>query len=60
MSIARGTSPRITPDSRFLVFTIEPMEAVVDSLKKEGKKGDDLPKDSLGVVDLSLFSGSRA
>ena len=58
LSIGRGSSPRITPDSRFLVYTIEPMQVVVDSLEKEGKRGDDLPKDSLGVIDLSQFSGS--
>jgi acetyl esterase/lipase len=60
ITISRGTAPRITGDSRFLVFTIRPMQAVVDSLETEGKKGDDLPKDSLGVLDLSQFRGSDA
>jgi len=59
MVVDRGADPAITPDSRFLIFTIEPMEAVVDSLEAEGTRGDDLPKDSLGIVDLSrLASGS--
>jgi len=58
IAISRGTGPKLTADSRFLVFTIEPMQAVVDSLEKEGKRGDDLPKDSLGVLDLSQFRGS--
>jgi dienelactone hydrolase len=60
IAISRGASPKLTADSRFLVFTIEPMQAVVDSLEKEGKRGDDLPKDSLGVLDLSRFGGSEA
>ncbi|MFH1765747.1 MAG: hypothetical protein ABIF09_16280, partial [Gemmatimonadota bacterium] len=56
--IERASAPRITSDSRFLVFTIDPMFSVVDSLEGEGKKGDDLPKDSLGVVQLSSAFGS--
>ena len=60
ISIPRGAGPRITGDSRFLVFTIEPMFTVVDSLEGEGKRGDDLPKDSLGIVDLSQFQGGEA
>ncbi len=59
LRISRGSAPRISPDSRFLVFTIDPMKSVVDSLEGEGKRGDDLPKDSLGVIDLSQFRGSR-
>ena len=54
----RGTSPVFTSDSRFVVYEVPPVEAVVDSLKREGKKGDALPKDSLGVVTLE--GGPRA
>jgi len=60
LSIARGTDPEITANSRFVVFTIQPMTSVVDSLREEGKRGDDLPGDSLGIVDLSELSGSGA
>jgi dipeptidyl aminopeptidase/acylaminoacyl peptidase len=49
----RGTAPGFTGDSRFVAFRIPPMESVVDSLKLEGEKGDDLPKDSVGVVTLA-------
>lgn len=58
ISVSRGSDPEITADSRFLVFTIEPMESVVDSLRGEGKRGDDLPRDSLGILDLSRFQDS--
>jgi len=58
--ISRGADPELTADARFLVFTIEPMQAVVDSLEGEGKRGDDLPKDSLGVIDLSGYRGSES
>jgi acetyl esterase/lipase len=60
VTISRGSGPQITADSRFLVFTIDPMQAVVDSLEEEGTRADDLPKDSLGVIDLSRFQGSDA
>ena len=49
----RGTAPAFTDDSRFVAFRIPPMESVVDSLKLEGERGDDLPKDSVGVVPLA-------
>jgi len=49
----RGRSPTFTRDSRFLAFAVPPVEDTVDSLKLEGKKGDDLPGDSLAVLTLS-------
>ena len=48
----RGTRPVFTSDSRFLVYRVPPVEAVVDSLKREGKKGDDLPPDSLAFAEM--------
>ncbi len=60
-TIPRGSAPTITPDSRFLVFTIDPMFSVVDSLEKAGERADNLPKDSLGVISLSeAFSSAGA
>ncbi|MGD2124335.1 MAG: prolyl oligopeptidase family serine peptidase [Gemmatimonadota bacterium] len=53
VEIDRGSGPRITPDSRFLIFTIDPMQAVVDSLEEADVDRDEMPQDSLGVVDLS-------
>jgi dipeptidyl aminopeptidase/acylaminoacyl peptidase len=58
VELDRASGPQITGDSRFLIFTIDPMHAVVDSLEREGTSRDEVPKDSLGVVDLSsAFSG---
>ncbi len=51
-TVARGDDPRITSDSRFLIFTIEPMHAVVDSLEKADAEEEDMPSDSLAVVDI--------
>jgi dienelactone hydrolase len=56
-TVERGSSPRITPDGRFLVFNIRPMHTVVDSLEKAGKRGNDLPRDSVGAVRISAAVG---
>ena len=44
----RASGPRITPDSRFLIFNIDPMQAVVDSLEEADTDRDEMPTDSLG------------
>ena len=49
----RGTSPIITADSRFVVFTIVPLKADTDKAKKEKKKPEEMPKNALGVLDLA-------
>ena len=60
MLVVRGTNPVFTSDSRFLVYEAPPTEAVTDSLKREGKKGDDLPGDSLVVARLAaVFAGGE-
>ena len=53
----RGTRPTFTSDSRFIVYSIPPVEAVVDSLRREGKRGNDLPGDSLGVITVDGATG---
>ncbi|MDX1645595.1 MAG: prolyl oligopeptidase family serine peptidase [Longimicrobiales bacterium] len=58
LTLARGASPRFTSDSRYLLALVEPMQSVVDSLEAEGS-GDELPHDSLAVVDLADFSVTR-
>ncbi len=54
----RGTDPAFTSDSRHLVYAVPPPEAEVDALKREGKKGDELPQDALAVADIAaVFAG---
>ena len=54
----RGRDPVFTRDSRHLAFRVPPVEAVVDSLQLEGADEDDLPGDTLAVVDLdAAFAG---
>jgi dipeptidyl aminopeptidase/acylaminoacyl peptidase len=50
--IARGDSARITEDSRFVIFNIKPLYKEIREAKIKKKRGDDLPKDSLGIVEL--------
>ena len=49
----RGTGPTFTSDSRHLVFTAPAPESEVDARKREGKEGDDLPRDTLSVADIA-------
>jgi dipeptidyl aminopeptidase/acylaminoacyl peptidase/ssDNA-binding Zn-finger/Zn-ribbon topoisomerase 1 len=49
----RGEGQVITPDSHFIVFTVAPQKAEVDKAKKEKKKPDEMPKNGLGIIDLS-------
>ncbi|MYE16409.1 MAG: S9 family peptidase [Gemmatimonadetes bacterium] len=51
----RGTDPRFTSDSRFVVYEVPPVEAVVDSLRREGKRGDALPKDTLAFAEVAAL-----
>jgi dipeptidyl aminopeptidase/acylaminoacyl peptidase len=50
---ARGESPVITADGRFVVFTIVPAKADVDKAKKDKKKPEDMPKNALGIMSLA-------
>ncbi len=57
----RGTSPAFTSDSRYVVYSVPPPEALTDSLKHEGKRGDDLPGNELVVAELAaVFDGGQA
>ncbi|HEY8204418.1 MAG TPA: hypothetical protein VIF81_06810, partial [Pyrinomonadaceae bacterium] len=50
---ARLVRPAFTADSRFVVFSIEPAKAEVSKARKEKKKPEDMPKNALGIMDLS-------
>ena len=56
----RGSDPRFTSDSRFVVYEVPPVEAVVDSLRREGKRGDALPRDTLAFADVAALLGGGA
>lgn len=59
LTIERGTSPRFSADSRYLIALVEPSEAAMDEARDEDRDGADEPKDELVVVELSRLSVTR-
>lgn len=55
----RITRPFFTADSRFVAFTIEPDKAAVLKARKEKKKPEEMPKNALGLMDLSTGQVTR-
>ncbi len=55
-SFARGYGARFSPEGDYLVFKIKPQYAVVRKAKKEKKKKEDMPEDSLGILVLKGLS----
>ncbi len=51
-SVKRAADISLTFDSRFAVFKIKPQQDVVKELRRQKKKKEDLPKDSLGVYSF--------
>ncbi len=52
-ALAGAVRPRFTADSRFAIFTIEPNKADVLKARKDKKTPDQMPKNALGIMDLS-------
>ncbi len=61
LSAPRATGPRFSADSRWVAATVSPAHAVVDSLRRADVDRDDLPGDSLLLIDLGrLLEASNA
>ena len=56
---ARLVRPLFTADSRFVVFGIEPTKAELNKAKKEKKKPEDMPKNAMGILDISTGQVAR-
>lgn len=56
---ARLVRPVFTADSRFVVFGIEPAKAELNKARKEKKKPEDMPKNALGIMDVSSGAVTR-
>ena len=52
LAIPRGKSPVISADGQVLLYRIAPQYAQTHEAKVKKKKGDDLPKDTLVVMNL--------
>lgn len=50
--VPRADNIKISVDSRFAFFKINPPKKMVDELRRQKKKKDDLPKDSLGIYSF--------
>jgi len=55
-AIARGYNAVITEDSRFVIFKIKPLFQETRQAKIKKKLPDDMPKDSLGIMELGQDS----
>jgi len=49
----RGRDPIITPDGKYVVFAKAPIKADVDKARKAKACPDEMPKNGVGVVDLT-------
>jgi dipeptidyl aminopeptidase/acylaminoacyl peptidase len=56
--VERADDPVLTGDGTFLVALLKPAQSVVDSLRRADTDDDDLPKDSLVVIDLSAVTAA--
>lgn len=54
--VPRGYAAVITPDSRFVVFRIRPFFKDTRDAKIKKKKADEMPKDTLGIVEIGKDS----
>src|SRR5688572_5604475 len=50
---ARLVRPIFTADTRFVAFSIEPAKAELNKAKKEKKRPEEMPKNALGLMNLS-------
>src|SRR6476620_7607083 len=60
--ISRGYNAVITEDSRYVVFKIKPWYKDTREARIKKKKPEDLPKDSIGIVELGkdkVFNAAR-
>src|SRR5262245_18637966 len=55
----RLSRPVFTADSHFVVFSIEPTKAELNKAKKDKKKPDDMPKNAIGIMDVSSGQVAR-
>lgn len=52
LSVVGGESAKISPNSAFVVFTINPLEAELHTLKLKKTKKEDMPLSKLAIFDI--------
>ncbi|MBR4134632.1 MAG: hypothetical protein IKU04_08940, partial [Bacteroidales bacterium] len=55
LHVERGGAASVSRDGRWAVFNIKAPFAATRQAKIDKKKADEMPKDSLGIIDLSTF-----
>ncbi len=58
-AIPRGVSPEFSANSRLVAFTIKPADTLVKQARLDKTSPDDMPKDSLGYIDLTTGNMTR-
>ena len=58
-SIRRADNISLTTDSRFAIVKIKPQQKLIKDLRRQKKKKEDLPKDSLGIYSFSSRKTER-
>src|SRR2546426_4615465 len=56
---SRLVRPVFTADGHFVVFSTEPAKAELNKAKKEKKKPEEMPKNTLGIMDVSSGQVAR-
>lgn len=56
---AFGGRPAFTADTRFLLFQIQPTKAETEKAKKEKRKPEEMPKNAIGIMNLSTGEVTR-
>ncbi len=51
-SVQRVSQVEISPDNQFVVFKISPPQKVIKDLRRQKKKKEDMPRDTLGIYTL--------
>ena len=52
-AVSRAANITLTYDSKYAVFKIKPQQDAVKELRRQKKKKEDLPKDSLGIFSIT-------
>ncbi|HWJ29868.1 MAG TPA: hypothetical protein VNS32_25235, partial [Flavisolibacter sp.] len=59
-AVPRGYNAKITDDSRFVIFKIKPLYNETRDARIKKKRPEELPKDSIGIVELGKDQVTRS
>jgi dipeptidyl aminopeptidase/acylaminoacyl peptidase len=59
IKIPRGEGIQFSADSKYAAFSIKPMFSDIRLAKIKKKKADDMPKDSLGIINLTSLATTK-